>query len=366
VEQRLGVTTHRPEHIGPIGEVIARGCDAFGWSHYALPRNAPDCIGEGFCAYGCRTGAKRSTNVSYIPAALENSAMLLTGMRADQVIVDNGRAVGIRGLAKANGRRIEVRAKKVVIAGNAINTPLLLMKQGLCNGSGQLGRNLTLHPSTGMSGLFEEPINGKDHIPQGYGTQQFIEEGILINAASPDATVAPIAFALAGAPLMKAVASYDHMAGLGVLAHDHGEGGRVWWSAKDHALITYNLTKEDVHTLHQGLVRSAQMLVAAGAKTLYPGMTSMPILESPRDVQRLVEAAPGPGDFILISYHPLGTAKMGRDPKTSVVDLHQESHEVKNLHIVDGSSIPGAPAVNPQITIMAFATRAAERIHEGL
>ena len=108
------------------------------------------------------------------------------------------------------------------------------------------------------------------------------------------------------------------------------------------------------------------MLVAAGAKRIYPGMMNMPILEGSRDVQRLIDARPAPGDFMLISYHPLGTAKMGRDPRTSVVDLNQECHDVKDLHIVDGSSIPGAPAVNPQITIMAFATRAAERIHEAL
>jgi choline dehydrogenase-like flavoprotein len=366
VEQRLGVTTHDPKHIGPIGDVIARGCDALGWSHYALPRNAPDCTGEGFCAYGCRTGAKRSTDVSYVPAALKNGAMLLTGMRADEVIVENARAVGLRGFAKSDGRRIEVRAKKVVIAGNAVNTPLMLMKQGLCNQSGQLGRNLTLHPSTGLSALYDEVIDGTHHIPQGYGTQEFIDEGILINAANADPTVFPIILALTGAPLMKAVAQQDRMVGLGILAHDHGEGGRVWWSAKGHPLITYNLTPQDVHCLHQGLVRGTQMLTAAGAKKVYPGMMNMPVLEGPDDVQRLIDADPKPGDFILISYHPLGTAKMGRDPKSSVVDLWQESHDVKDLHIVDGSSIPGAPAVNPQITIMAFATRAAERIHDAL
>jgi len=366
VEHRLGVSTHLPEHIGPIGDVIARGCDELGWSHYALPRNAPDCVGEGFCAFGCRTGAKRSTNVSYVPAALKNSAMLLTGMRADEVLVENGRAVGLRGFAKADGRRIEVRARKVIIAGNAMNTALLLLKQGLCNSSGELGKNLTLHPSTAICGLFDEQINGSKHIPQGYGTQEFLDEGILINAANGDPTVFPIIMALTGAPLMKAVAQQDHMVGLGILAHDQGEGGRVWWSAKGHPLITYNLTPADVHTLHQGTIRGTQMLVAAGAKKVFPGMSKMPMLESPADVQRLIDLKPAPGDFILISFHPLGSAKMGRDPRTSVVDLYQESHDVKDLHIVDGSSVPGAPAVNPQITIMAFATRAAEHIHAQL
>jgi hypothetical protein len=213
------------------------------------------------------------------------------------------------------------------------------MKQGLCNRSGQLGRNLTLHPSTGLSGLYDELIDGTHHIPQGYGTQQFIDEGILIKAANADPTVYPIILALTGKPLMKGVAQQDHMVGLGILAHDHGEGGRVWWSAKGHPLITYNLTPADVHCLHQGLVRGTQMLVAAGARKVYPGMMNMPVLEGPADFQRLIDARPKAGDFILISYHPLGTAKMGRDPRTSVVDLYQESHDVKNLHLIDGARL---------------------------
>lgn len=366
VEEKLEVQPGLPKHIGPIADVVARGCDALGWSHGPIPRNAPGCEGEGFCSYGCQTGARKSTNESYIPAALKNSAMLLTGMHADEIIVEGGRAVGLRGVARANGQRIEVRAKKVIVSGNAINTPLLLMKQGLLGGSGQLGRNLTLHPSTGLLGLFEDDINGTKHIPQGYGTQEFVEEGILINGANGDPTVFPLMMALTGRKLMQAVGDQDHMVGFGVLAHDQGPGGRVWASAKGVPLVTYNLTKADVHLMHKALIRGTQMLVAAGAKKIYPGMMSMPLLEGPGDVQRFIDASPNPADLMLISYHPLGTAMMGRDPKTSVVDLNQEAHEVKDLYIVDGSSIPGAPSVNPQLTIMAFATRAAEHIHAAL
>jgi choline dehydrogenase-like flavoprotein len=366
VEQTLGVRPNERKHIGPIADVIGRGCDRLGWSHYALPRNAPDCEGQGYCSFGCRTDARRSTNVSYVPKALENNAMLLTGFRADRILVENGRAVGVEGVAAANGNRITVRARAVVLAANAINTPLLLAKQGLANSSGELGKNLTLHPSTGMFGVFEERIDGQRHIPQGYGTQEFIDEGILINAAQTDPTIFAITIAVAGEKLMEAVKLQDHVAGLGILAHDQGPGGRVWWNARGVPVVTYNLCQKDVETLHKGVVRGAQMFIAAGAKKLYPGMTTFPVLESPRDLDRLIQARPKARDFTLVSYHPLGTAKMGKDPRTSVVDLHQESHDVRDLFIVDGSSIPGAPAVNPQITIMAYATRAAEHIHARL
>ena len=67
-------------------------------------------------------------------------------------------------------------------------------------------------------------------------------------------------------------------------------------------------------------------------------------------------------DPFLTSFHPMGTCRMGSDPATSVVDLDHESHDLPGLFIVDGSTLPGPPSVNPQLTIMAIASRAAERI----
>ena len=69
-----------------------------------------------------------------------------------------------------------------------------------------------------------------------------------------------------------------------------------------------------------------------------------------------------PSDLALVSYHPLGTCRMGKDPKTSVVDTDHAAHDVPGLFIVDASTVRGPIGVNPQLTIMATATRAAERI----
>ena len=77
---------------------MARGCDALGWSHAPVRRNAPGCDGSGFCDFGCPTDARRGTSTSYLPAALEKGALCLTGLRADRLMVENGRAVGIEGL----------------------------------------------------------------------------------------------------------------------------------------------------------------------------------------------------------------------------------------------------------------------------
>jgi choline dehydrogenase-like flavoprotein len=85
-------------------------------------------------------------------------------------------------------------------------------------------------------------------------------------------------------------------------------------------------------------------------------------IESRADFDRFKTQKLAPAELALLSYHPLGTCRMGRDPKTSVVDLDHQSHDVPGLFIVDGSTVPGPPGVNPQVIIMAMATRAAERI----
>jgi choline dehydrogenase-like flavoprotein len=73
-----------------------------------------------------------------------------------------------------------------------------------------------------------------------------------------------------------------------------------------------------------------------------------------------------PWDLDLSAYHPLGTARMGRDPASSVVGPDHQLHDVGGLYVVDGSAVPTALGVNPQITIMALATRAAEKIAAAL
>src|SRR5206468_4473566 len=116
-------------------------------------RNAPDCEGAGMCIFGCPTDAKRSTNVSYVPIALRHGAQLVTGARVDRILVEHGRAAGVRTSAG-----LTVRGRATVIACGALLSPVLLERNRLGGGSGQLGRNLSVHPTAGVGALFDEPI----------------------------------------------------------------------------------------------------------------------------------------------------------------------------------------------------------------
>jgi choline dehydrogenase-like flavoprotein len=365
VESVLDVRPARADQVGPIGGVMARACDALGWTHFSIPRNAPDCDGSGFCDFGCPTDARRGAQIAYIPPALERGAVLLTGARVDRVVQEGTRAVGVEAVAR-NGRRVRVRARAVVLAGGAIPTPLLLLQQGICNRSGQVGRNLTLHPSGGFSALFDEPIDGHKHTPQGYACDQFLRDGIMLMAAQPTHNIAALLFPVTGHRLMEAVDRKDRIGSFALLIRDSTRNGRVWRDVGGLPAITYRVTREDTERMHQAMVRTGEMCLAAGARTLYPTVLRSPILQGRADFEAFRSQPLAAPDVVWLSYHPLGTCQMGPDPATSVIGLDHETHDVRALYVVDGSAVPGPLGVNPQLTIMAMATRAAEKIAEKL
>ena len=289
--------------------------------------------------------------------------MLFTGARVDRVLLESGRAVGVEAVS-SSGRTVRVRGRAVILAGGAIPTPLLLLKQGLANRSGQVGRNLSVHPSTGFAAVLDEAIRPAAHIPQGYGCDQFLRDGMLMMAAQPDFNVSGVVFPFSGQSLMEAIDALDRMASASLLIRDASPNGRVWRDVAGIPAITYNIGAEDVHRMHQTIVRTTEMVLAAGAKRIYTMTLGTPPLDTKRDFDRFRDARLKPGDFIWSSYHPLGTCKMGRDPKTSVIDPSHETHDVRGLFVVDGSSVGGPLGVNPQLTIMAMATRAAGKIAE--
>lgn len=360
VEGILQVEPAKRQFVGKIADIFERGCDALGWSHFALMRNAPGCEGSGFCDFGCRTDARRSTNISYVPPALEKGSLLFTKLRADRLLIEGGRAIGVEGVGP-DGRTIRVRGRAVIMAGGALPTPLFLMKQGLCGGSGELGRNLTLHPSGGLSAVFDDEIRGWASIPQGYGCDQFIKEGILLSAAQPDFNIASMMFPYGGDRLMELMDGLEHVAGFALLIADEARG-RVLMDYDGSAAVHYRLTRNDVDRYHRALIKMSEICWAAGAKRVVPAIFGWPSINSRKEHERFAKAKLEAGDLLLTSYHPLGTCKMGADPKKSVVDMNHEAHELPGLFLVDGSTVQGPLGVNPQLTIMAMATRAAEKI----
>jgi choline dehydrogenase-like flavoprotein len=364
VEGVLGVEHAKKSLMGGNGRVIARGCDALGFTrHGPLKRNAPACDGQGVCVFGCPTDAKRSTNVSYMPLALKAGAELFAGFRVHRIIVDGGRATGVVATAR-DGHTLTVRARAVVVACGALATPTLLARQNLGARSGQLGQNLSIHPCGGALAVFDEAITPWNGIPQGYGIEDLHEEGILFEGAMLPLEMTMSMTQIIGPEIVRLAEGFDHMSSFGFLIEDTSRG-RVR-EVMGQPVITYNVTDQDVAHFKRAVDVLAQIYFASGAKRVLTSFHGFDELSSPKDLERMRRANLKAWDIDVSAYHPLGTARMGRDPSTSVVGPDHQMHDVEKLYVVDGAAVPSSLGVNPQVTIMALATRAAEKIAHAL
>ncbi|MBK6578990.1 MAG: GMC family oxidoreductase [Sandaracinaceae bacterium] len=372
VEAMLQVGPNERKHLGTIADIVARGADALGWSHEALHRNAPDCDGQGVCCFGCPTDAKRSTNVSYVPAALQKGAMLVHHARVEEVLLASGRAVGVVARAThGNEGRVRVLAKSVVLSGGALHTPALLLKLGLANSSGLVGHGLTVHPAGSVHAFFDEEVRGWEGVPQGYGVDEFASEGIRFEGASLPIDIAAPTLPAIGARWTEFVDRYDHVATFGYMIADSSRG-RVVLGPQGKPQILYVMNDYDRRRMLRGQALLSRLFLAAGAREVLPSVQGVDSLRSVKDVEALeaMSDSIGAHRLDLSAYHPLGTCRMGSDPRRSVVSGSNETHDVSGLFVVDGSTVNGPLGVNPQVTIMAMSERAAgfveRRIERGV
>jgi choline dehydrogenase-like flavoprotein len=364
VEAMLRVGRARFELTGGVGRVVARGAEKMGLRHRPVDRNAPDCDGQGVCCFGCPTGAKRSTDVSYVPAALERGAQLVTAARVDGIDVVAGRARGVTARL-ASGRRLRVKADAVVIAGGALMTPLVLKEAGVCRSSPALGKNLSIHPCSKTLALFDETIDMAHGIPQGYSIHELEDDGIMFEGGSVPLEMMAASVPWVGRRFVDLMARYRNLALFGFMIEDTSRG-EVRPGPGGSPLVTYDMNAIDTARMQRAMALLCEVFLAAGARRVYPMIPGMEELSTQAEVRTLRTMKLAPSAFDVSAYHPLGTCRIGTDPRTSVLGPDFETHEVERLFVADGSAVAGPLGVNPQLTIMAMALRAGEIIDQRL
>ncbi|HLB21336.1 MAG TPA: GMC family oxidoreductase [Solirubrobacteraceae bacterium] len=345
VERALSVDEVTPELAGNNAAVARRGAERLGWSHGYLRRNARGCVGSGVCVFGCPTSAKQHTGITYIPRAAAASAQIVTGADVQKVLVRRGAARGVRARL-ADGGGLEVRAPTVVLACGTIHTPLLLQRSGVPDASGQRGANLALHPATAGFALMDEIVDMARGVPQSFYVDEFAAEGVMFEGVAGPPAYAAMALPLTGERHTQAMRRYRRLAQFGLMVSDASRG-RVR-NVAGRPVIRYDLCADDVARFRSGLARLQELFLAAGAREVY--------LPLPEGVPAQRARA---RDLKLMAFHPLGTARADARATHGVTDGDLAVHGVRGLHVADGSVVPSALGVNPQLTIMALATRLA-------
>ena len=366
-EEMLHVQPVDPERMGRNGQLLRDGAEALGVRHEPLSRNAGRCYQCSSCPAGCRLDAKQAMHVSYLPRAVAAGARLRAETDVRRIAFEGGRATGLDCVALANGRArpFHVRAKRaVVLAGGAFGTPELLLRSGLRSPSGELGRNLRIHPACWVGARFAEEVRGWEGVMQSYAVREWEDRGLLL-----EATFTPLAFGAqwlpgTGVEHQERVHAYDRIASTGVHLSDRSTG-RVGLARDGSLRVTYRLTEDDGARLVYGIARAAELLYAAGASEVYPQVAGIPTLAKNK-IEELESSPPSPSALRLEAFHPMGTARMDADPTRGVVGTDGALHGAEGIYVADGSLLPSSIGVNPMMTIIAMASQVAGRLASRL
>jgi choline dehydrogenase-like flavoprotein len=331
-------------------------------------RGRPACHYCGNCMAGCDVVAKyNSADVHMGPATRTGRLRIVSNAVVREVMTsDENRVTGVRYIDRVTKKEGEVRAKSVVVCCACVQSvALLLMSKsrryptGLANSSGQLGRNFIPHFTGGVE-LFLRQFIGKEPTN---------DEGFLDHAYIPS---------------FMHGRKRDYARSFGMQFNYQNRRSVGWARSIPGWGKAYKQAVKDRYPAYVVLSPYGEMLPNPGCyidldesrtdayglpvarRTVAYGDNDMKIF---RDMtQWAVAIANAAGAEVLSvsskpqTNHELGGARMGNDPRRSVVDRFCRSHDVPNLYVVDGSAFPSASEKNPTHTIMALAARTADHI----
>jgi choline dehydrogenase-like flavoprotein len=358
---------YRAHPVNASGLVLARGCErvGIGWSPLPLatlsaPRGmAHPCVYRGFCKYGCSTNAKQSVLVTFIPRAIRAGAEIRDLAMVGRIEMGkDGRATGL--LYQRAGQWRRQKARHVVVAGYAIETPRLLLNSacaqfpdGLANDNGLVGTHLMTHSGPGVWGVLADEVRSYKAPPCMAGTEHwnYCDDGKDFHGGYAFMSQGPLpaewaqaltARGLWGMALREEMTRYNHTAGLVLVGETEPQRhNRVELADETDQYglriprVTFSYSDNDWRLIAHGRKSMHDVLTAAGVHALWDSEDTS---------------------------HLMGGCRMGSDPKDSVTNADGRTWSIPNLWVCDGSLFPTSGGVNPSLTIQALACRIGDRI----
>ncbi len=333
---------------------------------FPLRRNTHNCKGCGMCCYGCTSGAKKSMELSYIPKGIQAGLTLFYNARASHILLSDsktaqGTAIDvIHPYTHKVIKRIVIKGKNVIVSCGTMLSPLLLKRSGIAVDNLNLGAHLTIHPASKIAIELEDEVSSWVGIPQGCYSTALEEEGIIFEGVAMPPDLGPSAVPFSGRELIHYWKNYKNMATFGFMIKDSNEG-KLNFSIKNHPIYSYQLTATDVQRLKRAITFLAELSLEEKPVQIFIMVTRKPnIIRDKEDLLRFIREEHAPSDFECMAFHPLGTCRIADSSLKGVCDSNHKVFGTNNIYVCDGSSIPTSLGVNPQLTIMALATRLAQ------
>ncbi|KAM0791311.1 hypothetical protein ACM66B_005783 [Microbotryomycetes sp. NB124-2] len=400
---RMGVSDKYLKHNIPNQKMIDASIQ-LGYPVSNIPQNTAGTEHScGFCGFGCIYSEKQSGPVCWLKHAAQDGARFMvktsverllfapshdspapTEKTLDQFWPTSSRRVCVGALVKSeDGQYAIVRAKRgVVVSSGSINSPAVLLRSGLKNP--RIGKNLKLHPTTFITGYYDERIDPWDgaimtavsSVQENWdGTHHGVKMEVI--QSFPGGRAAAFIPWRGSKDHKKIQVQFGNSFTIIAIARDRGSGSIIL-DKNGVARVDYTLDTYDGQSLLRGIVAGAEMHLVAGAKRIsspqYPVEDYYPepghkFLADPKWkewIAKVEKAGVYAGYTNVGSAHQMGSNQMGTKPSSSVVDPRGRVWGTDSLYVCDASIFPTASGVNPMITNMSVSHSVSQFIDQDL
>jgi choline dehydrogenase-like flavoprotein len=354
-EQLLGVGPFRGTWPASTA-LFARGITAMGWSYQEVPRVAPGCANTNTCAQGCPTGAKQGMTARVLPMAERAGARIVSGCRAEWLLVRRGRVEGVRVRRRSpdGPETIEdLAADHVFVCGGPTETPALLRRSGIRH---KVGNSLRIHPYLKVVARFPQIVDADRSVLPLLQVKEFWPE---ISMGGAYLTPGHLAVMLSeNRESLARMRDGRHMAAYYVGVKGTGTGSiRPSLIGASGTSIRYDLSDEDTLNLSRGLARLSSLLLAGGAEAVFPSVYGVPAIRSEQEAIRWLDERLPRSGLALMTVHAFSSCPIGERRDRCAADSFGKVFGSEGLYLNDASTLPDSPGVNPQGTVMAIARR---------
>ncbi len=358
--------------------VLSRGSEKLGYHWKVIPRNVAGCWNTGYCGTGCPTNAKQSMLVTTIPAALNQNSGLIYSARAERLLFDGSKVIGVEVTAldgdyQPSGTGFTVTAPRFVMSCGGINGPALLKRSKAPDPENRVGKRTFLHPVAFSFAEFENYVDPFYGAPQSIYSDHFQ----WLNVSGPagyklEAT--PLHPGLAGVLFMgHGKSHFENMSRLAntnlLLAlirdgfDDDSPGASIDIASDGSPIVDYPVNEYIWEAFQRAMITMAEVQFAAGAQKVRPAHMDAPwygsIDEARSGIMNLEFRS---NAFVVGSAHVMGGLAMGEDKRQCVVDSNGKYHYLDNLYVFDGSIFPTSIGANPQLSVYGFSCRLANQL----